>query len=207
MALHDAVTYFSGRYIHQRGIQNLDVIKMIVSILKCQSVSPGLGFVQNIKGRKTLALFHQLTTETDYIETGARIDRHTILCNNPREIPPPVDGRKIVSANYQCELVVWFTPFQCIQSLDRIMWRRHLQFNVIHLDIELRMTPKSLYGSIEPGLPGIRTDVALQWVLRGNNEIHPVEFLFVGEIFHYGLVADMQWIERTGIDGNPNDLF
>ena len=39
MSLHEAVTDFGGRDIHQRGVQNLDVIEMAVSILKCQSVS------------------------------------------------------------------------------------------------------------------------------------------------------------------------
>ena len=81
------------------------------------------------------------------------------------------------------------------------MRRIHLQFDVVHPDVQLRVTLDGGHGSLVPALAGIRADGILQRVLRGHDKIHPVIFLLPCQVLHYGLMADVQGIERPRVNG------
>ena len=52
------------------------------------------------------------------------------------------------------------------------------------------------YCSIVPVPAGICADAVLERVLGGDDKVYPVEFLFPGQVFHDGLMADVQRVER-----------
>ena len=83
-----------------------------------------------------------------------------------------------------------------VQRAYRIVRGGHLEFDVVHPDMEFRVAQHGVDGGAVSLLRAEDIVRALERVLRGDDKVDPVELPDIGEILHYGLVSDVQGVER-----------
>ena len=161
--------------------------------------------VQDVESGEVLALVHERCSQCLDVEAFTRIYRHAVLGQDTGEVTPFVYGREVVRAYDQCEVILRLTSLEGIQCADRVVRRLHFQFNVIHPHVQFRMSADSLDSGIVPVLPGTCINRVLKRIFGRYHQIDPIEFLLYGKVFHYGLMTDMERIERTGVNGNAHN--
>ena len=191
--------------IHDRRIEKLDVIDLTVGIFQAEPFRSGKRLVQDVESGEVLAFVHECCPQCLDVEAFTRIYSHTVFGQDTGEVTPFVYGREVVRAYDQCEVVLRLTALERIQCADRVVRRLHFQFNVIHPHVQFRMSADSLDSGIVPVLSGTCINRVLKRIFGRYHQIDPIEFLLYGKVFHYGLMSDMERIERTGVNGNAHD--
>ena len=197
------VTDLGGGNVHYRGVDDLDVVGAEKGLFKASHSVRGNFFgIKYIRCGKILALLDQPMPDAIHIVPLVRVDRHSIFGKYSREIPPAADALEVVRAYDKSEIVVRLALLQRVQSSDCVVRRIHLEFDVVHPDVQFRVTFDGGHGSLITAFTGIRAYGILQGVLRRHNEVNPVIFLLPCQVLHYGLMADVQGIERPRINGS-----
>ena len=122
-------------------------------------------------------------------------------------VTPTKEIGQVVCAYDKCEIVFRFQFFECIQSVDCILRGKHLEFDVNRLHFQFRMTRQCSQCSLIAVLPGWKAMALFERVLRSDYQVYYVKTRFLCKETDYGLMAFVEGVETTGIDGYVHRFF
>ena len=136
----------------------------------------------------------------------SRIDGDSIVLEYPLSVFPSLDSGKVVGSDNKREVIFRLPGLQGVESTYRIVWGFHPEFYVVHPDMQVGMPLDSFDCGFIPCFSGVGRDIVLERVLRGHDQVYPVKIFLPRQVFHDGLMSDVERVERSRIYRYFHDL-